>query len=602
LKGRTLRLADGRTLGELKAEGGYVLVPPSRIAGLPYQLLSPLEVEPLVVAKPMEWLGELLAAFDYQLATSEGPSREYLKLGGTIFEGEGRHNALKSYAGRIWVQGISDEGFIGALEAVNTAQCKPPLPAGELQAIARWYIEGKDRGSVGGREQASEAMWESLGARKPPPASGANDDRGAGAGAARQPLPLPDGHFVLRYARYAASRTDAPVSYHEALAVAQLSAAVGRSIRIPLASKPDGMFCNIWLLLLGDSTLYRKSTSEDLAVDLLRNVDPAMFLANDQSPQGFIEEMSFRDGLPAVWHRDEFRSFLAQLKHASWMAGGKELLMKFFDGSSYFRRLRTKKVKGQEFPDEAKVDAPYLVVIAAGVTERILTVLSVDDVIDGFLPRFLIVAPKTRPRRRRPATITAAIERERRELIEALRRLHDGFRERRDCSVQFDEDAWERWNEYAEHIEAEAADSATSDLFGPIAGRIADTVLKVAALFVAAEGVPARGTSLRISRVALEAAIVFCEQFRREAEELAMNVGSSVNERRLVKLVEMVKQKPGISRTVIARSLKLDKREMDNLEDTAFDRNLIMCVTKETGGRPAKGYWFVGEDDATSVA
>src|ERR1700694_5649994 len=256
-------------------------------------------------------------------------------------------------------------------------------------------------------------------------------------------------------------------------------------------------------------------------MDLLHVLDPELFLANDQSPQGFVEEMSFRDGDAAVWHRDEFRSFLAQLKNAGWMAGGKELLMKFYDGSSYYRRLRTKKHKGQEFPDEAKVDKPYLVAVAAGVTSRIIDVLTVDDVVDGFLPRFLIVAPTERPPRRAAATITDAISAERRALIELLRQLRDGLTARGECAVQFPPEVWQRWNDYAALIEGEAATSSAPELFGPIAGRMADNALKLAALFQAAEGVPANGSNLHITMPMLEAAIDLCERLRKDAEGLA---------------------------------------------------------------------------------
>jgi hypothetical protein len=556
--------------------------------------LSPKGVRPLKIDDPRVWLRDVLLAFDLELA-DRPPRREYAKIAAGLDEGEGRHNTLLSFAGKIWVEGLSPEAFVAALEAVNSHQFATPLPADEVEAIARWFMEGREQAGRNGHREDDEAMWASLGAGTPA-LTPVSQNGAAAIGHSWQPAPLPDDHYVPRYVQYASSRTDAPPQYHELLAVVQLSAVVGRSMRIPLAAKPQGMYCNLWAMLLGDSTLFRKSTSEDLAVDLLRTIETAMFLANDQSPQGFVEEMALRDGQPCVWHRDEFRSFLAQLKHATWMAGGKELLMKFYDGSSYYRRLRTKRHKGEEFPDEAKVDSPYLVVVAAGVTSRIVDVLTVDDIVDGFLPRFLITAPKERPPRRRAATITEAIEAERRALIEQLRGVHRGFKERGECVVNFEPEAWEHWNAYAARIEEQAGASPSPELFGPIAGRIADTALKVAALFQAAEGAPARGSNLRVTMPMLKAAIAMCEQLRRDAEELAMEIGSSMNERKLSRFVEMVKRQPGMQRTMVARSLKLDKREMDNLEATALDRELITCGTKNTRGRSAKGYWYVGED------
>ncbi len=405
------------------------------------------------------------------------------------------------------------------------------------------------------------------------------------------PMSLPDNHYVRRYTRYGRSRTDAPPEYHEALAVAQLSAAVGRPVRIPLAAKPDGMRCNVLLLMLGDSTLFRKTTCEDLAADPLRVIDDQMFLANDQSPQGFVQELAMRDGGTSLWHRDEFRSFLAQLQKAGWMAGGKELLMKMFDGSSYYRRLRTKTVKGQPIADEEYVRKPYLVVIAAGVTSRIIDVLTVDDVVDGFIPRFLIVAPKVLPPRRPAATITDEIDAERRGLIATLKNIYEGFKERGDCSVQFDDGVLDHWNSYAARIEAEASASANADTFGPIAGRMADYALKIATLLQAAEGAPAKGSNLHLTLPMLEAAIELCERLRKDAEELAMEVGASAGERKLSRFVKMVLQHPGIARREVARSLRIDKRDLDNLEASALDRELITVGSRNTRGRTARCYF-----------
>ncbi len=581
---KSLKLEDGRALGDLKAARAYVLVPPSKIGDREYKLLSPVEIGPLKVPDPCDWVRALLPAFGYHLA-SRGAGREhaYEGLAESIPEGS-RHKTLTSYAGRIWVEGMSPEAFVASLEAVNGLQCEPPLPADEVDQIARWFTEGREQGVVGRTaQQRIEEAQRQLADKRP--------------STVWRPLPLGDDHFVRRYVRYAQSRTDAPPQYHEALALVQLSAVVGRSVHIPLAAKPDGMFCNLWLLMLGDSTLFRKTTSEDLAVDLLRAIDHEMFLANDQSPQGFLEEMAFRDGGPSVWHRDEFRSFLSQLKHASWMAGGKELLTKLYDGSPYYRRLRTKKHKGQEFPDEAKVETPYLVTIAAGVTSRIIDVLTIDDVIDGFLPRFIMAYPKERPPRRPAGTITEQIEAERRSLIDLLGAIRSGFAARGTCTVQFSPEVWRRWNEYAGEIEDEAATSPAPELFGPIAGRQADHALKVAALLQAAGGAPARGSNLLIEQSTLEASIELCERLRKDAEGLAMEVGSSTSERRLMRFVDMVKRSPGIQRTDVARALKVDKREMDSLEETALDRALISCGTKNTRGRSAKGYWCKGNGD-----
>ncbi len=568
---------------DFRGDGGFVVAPGSRHAsGRQYLWEASAHPDDMPLAPLPPWLLDALTQATRKVAAAELPDR--------IGEG-GRNAALASLAGSMRRRGASSIAIHAALTAENEERCDPPLSGGEVQQIAESVARYKPadvRERLSAVVAEDEEAWAALGAPAAEPATNGASPEPA---APWQPISLPDDHYVRRYTRYAQSRTDAPPEYHEALAVLQLSAAVGRGVRIPLASKPDGMRCNLLILLLGDSTLFRKSTSQDLATDLLRVVDDGMFLANDQSPQGFVQEMAMRDGGTSLWHRDEFRSFLAQLQKAGWMAGGKELLMKLFDSSAYHRRLRTKMVKGEAIADEEYVREPYLVVIAAGVTSRIIDVLTVDDVVDGFIPRFLTVAPKTLPPRRPASTITAEIEAERRGLIGTLRNIYSGFKEKGECSVQFDDAVLDRWNEYAARIEAEAAASANADTWGPIAGRIADYALKIATLLQAADGAPANGSNLHLSMNMLEAAIELCERLRKDAEELAMEIGSSAGERKLRRFVQMVLQHPGIARREVARALHVDKRDFDNLEATAVDREFITCANKNTRGRPAKCYY-----------
>ncbi len=146
VQSRTLHLQDGRKLGELKAARAYVLVPPSVIGGRPYVRLSPDGIAPMEVDDPVAWLARLLPAFRFALA-SEQPDgrRDYEALAGIVHEGGGRHNALVSYAAKVWVEGMAAETLIDLLQVVNKRQCSPPLPESELLDIGTHFIEGRER-------------------------------------------------------------------------------------------------------------------------------------------------------------------------------------------------------------------------------------------------------------------------------------------------------------------------------------------------------------------------------------------------------------------------------------------------------------------------
>jgi hypothetical protein len=142
-----LYLQDGRKLGDLKAAGGYVLIEPSRIGGRPYQSLSPDHGRVMTVDDPRQWLAEILPAFGFALRDQDRGTPQYVALGGTIYEGEGRHDALVSYAGRVWLEGMSGETLAALLQTINERQCRPPLPDDELTAIGRHFIQTRQQSS-----------------------------------------------------------------------------------------------------------------------------------------------------------------------------------------------------------------------------------------------------------------------------------------------------------------------------------------------------------------------------------------------------------------------------------------------------------------------
>jgi putative DNA primase/helicase len=120
---RSRRLLPGV---ELKAEGGYVVAPPSlhpsgrryewELGHAPDELpLSPLP--PWLLSEPerrrgWEWHGE------------------------PIPEGQ-RHNHLLSLAGRLRADGLSEEAIEAALAAENERRCAPPLPLEEVRRVAQ---------------------------------------------------------------------------------------------------------------------------------------------------------------------------------------------------------------------------------------------------------------------------------------------------------------------------------------------------------------------------------------------------------------------------------------------------------------------------------
>ena len=128
---------------DVRGDGGYVVVPPSRngAGGWEWEASNPSEPAEL----PVAWISLLVAP-----RHEEGPRRpEDTPIG------EGQRNAhLTSLAGAMRRRGASADALRGALHAENEARCRPPLGAAEVDRIAasvHRYAPGEEApGDAGG--------------------------------------------------------------------------------------------------------------------------------------------------------------------------------------------------------------------------------------------------------------------------------------------------------------------------------------------------------------------------------------------------------------------------------------------------------------------
>lgn len=113
---------------DCKADGGYVVVPPSRnrtwTRGIPDANTLPSLPEDLKHKLREERTG------------GQGRSTATGAVGDEIPSGD-RNGTLASLAGTMRRRGMGEAEIFGALEVTNRLRCKPPLPAEEVRKICR---------------------------------------------------------------------------------------------------------------------------------------------------------------------------------------------------------------------------------------------------------------------------------------------------------------------------------------------------------------------------------------------------------------------------------------------------------------------------------
>jgi hypothetical protein len=122
----------GRDVGpgvQLKADGGYVVAPPSiHPSGWRYSWEVGRSPDDLPLAPLPSWLLE---------TRGNGDGRRDWDWDGHLIPEGRRHTHLVSLAGKLRAIGLSVEAIEAALLRENKRRCQPPLPEREVQAIAR---------------------------------------------------------------------------------------------------------------------------------------------------------------------------------------------------------------------------------------------------------------------------------------------------------------------------------------------------------------------------------------------------------------------------------------------------------------------------------
>ncbi|MEK7848503.1 MAG: bifunctional DNA primase/polymerase [Chloroflexota bacterium] len=143
---------------DLKAEGSYVVAPPSiHPSGRRYEWAISPDMAPL--APVPDWLLALI--------TAKGQVAQPFALPPTITEG-GRNDTLFRLACAMRDKGMELPGVMAALQAENIARCDPPLSPKELEAIAGSALRyqpsapAQDNGKKQPAEPYPTTLWAAL--------------------------------------------------------------------------------------------------------------------------------------------------------------------------------------------------------------------------------------------------------------------------------------------------------------------------------------------------------------------------------------------------------------------------------------------------------
>ena len=385
--------------------------------------------------------------------------------------------------------------------------------------------------------------------------------------------------FVERYIAWASSLGDAAKVYHQAGALMILSSLLAGAIRLPTSF--GTIMPNLWFMLLADTTLTRKSTAMDIAMDVLEQVDDNVLLATDGSLEGLMQSLEIRPGKPSMFLRDEFSGLIEAMARKDYYAGMAEALTKLYDGKTMKRVLKRETVTVRE---------PCLLIFAGGIKTRVQSLLTLDHVASGFVPRFLFLTAESDVSTLQPLGPPTEQNLEGRQvLIEELEELRDRYISTQEVIVKgktvdisearwdakLSHEAWQRYNMLEATLLYAGVNSDQPDIMTPVYDRLAKSILKVSVLIAATRH---QHNLVRVEVNDLLLAIKYGEGWRKFATEIVNGIGRSANEILLQRIFKSIRKHPGIARSSLMQWYHLEARQADIIFGTLEQRGLVLST------------------------
>lgn len=392
--------------------------------------------------------------------------------------------------------------------------------------------------------------------------------------------------FIDEYCDWAIEATDAVNSFHELCAFMLLSAVMAAGLR--LETSYGELIPNLWGLILGDSTLSRKTTAMRMAMDMLANIDQELILATDGSSEGLLSGLATRPNRVSIYFKDEVSGFFDSVNRKDYLAGMPETLAQLYDVPRVLnRRLRKETIS---------IQSPVFIFFGGGIRDKVHSLVNDEYILSGFLPRFLVVsgeADLSRIRRTGPGVKMLS---DKRSLIEQkVANLYERYNSNVVIKIagqevetavkneaMLTEGAWQRYGDIEALMVQSAYDSAVSMLALPTFERLSRSVLKMATLLAAARQTPQEGVIEVVENDVISAA-AYVQDWGRYSVEMILGAGTGMNERQLKKVLAAIERDPGVTKSTIMTRHHLSKRDMDDILGTLLDRQQIIATKQGRG-------------------
>jgi hypothetical protein len=396
--------------------------------------------------------------------------------------------------------------------------------------------------------------------------------------------------FIDTYRNWAKVLTDASPDFHNLCAFIAFSALVSNSVRIE--TSVGALVPNLWGLLIGDSTITRKTTAMRLVVEFLTGMDKELVAATDGTAEGLLQAMSVRPNKSSVYHKDEVSMLFDSMMRKDYMAGMQETLTALYDSPPYYKKRLANR--------DIIVESPVFIFLGGGVPDRILNTVSESFVFSGFLPRFLISTGESQGKLIKAlGPPTEAGIGGRPEIFNKFADVYETYGIDVETRIggqkvlmppryiaKLTPEAWAKNAEFETILIETALKSSVKDLALPTLDRLSRSILKMATILACLEQKPKNGI-VTVKESNVINAAWYAQKWGENAIHLMLNAGKGTNEKTLEKIFTFIENNPGALKSVVMLRFHLDAKGAANHLQTLEERDLIRKEKRGNGW----AYW-----------
>ena len=219
--------------------------------------------------------------------------------------------------------------------------------------------------------------------------------------------------FIDKYVAWAGKKTDGAVDYQIASAFTLLSSCFSD---IGYATPKYGKLgLNLWFMLLGETTLSRKSTSRQLMLRMLRSFERfsgyQIDIGSNVTAEALVKHLSGRDKLTSLFHRDEVQGMFKEFVTKTYMAAAADQFTELYDGHVPVMIRATGATSSVKAVQSERAETNFIMYLM-GITSKVAEILTVDYFRSGFLARFIYVIADTPERTYESVAIEQSAEQE----------------------------------------------------------------------------------------------------------------------------------------------------------------------------------------------